>query len=401
MPHISKRGSLMPSSPIRKLVPFAEKAEKNGKNVIKLNIGQPDIPTSEKALEAIRNMDVRVIEYAHSAGIESLRRKMVGYYKRVNIDVSFEDILITTGGSEAITLSLLTCFNADDEILVPEPFYANYYSFATSADVKVVPITSTIEEGFRLPPISEFEKQITNKTRGIIICNPNNPTGYVYSREEMEQIRELVLKYDLFLLADEVYREFVYDGEQYTSAMHLKGLEKHTILIDSLSKRYSATGLRTGALVTKNKELHDTALKFCQARLSAPYIGQIAGEAALDSSEEYMKGMFNEYLSRRDFVVKALNEMPGVFTPKPKGAFYVMVKLPVDDAEKFAIWMLDEFDHEGNTLMVAPGAGFYSNHDNLGKKEIRIAYVLNKQHLALGMMCLKKALEQYPGRLNE
>lgn len=400
MPDISNRGNQMPNSPIRKLVPYAEKAERNGKKVIRLNIGQPDIPTSDKALAAIRNMDVKVIEYSHSAGMESLRRKMAEYYEKNKIYVTYEDILVTTGGSEAITLTLLTCMNAGDEIIVPEPFYANYYSFATSTDVKVVAITSDIEEGFKLPPIEEFEKKITDKTKAIIICNPNNPTGHVYSRSELEQIRDLALKHDLFLLSDEVYREFVYDGEEFTSIMHLDGVENHAILIDSLSKRYSATGLRTGALVTKNKELLNTALKFCQARLSPPYVGQVAGEAALDSSEEYMTGVFNEYLSRRDFVVSALNEMPGVYCPNPKGAFYVMVKLPVDDAEKFAIWLLDEFDCDGNTLMVAPGAGFYTE-GGLGKQEIRIAYVINKEELSIAMNCLKQALETYPGRLNK
>ncbi len=397
MPHISKRGTLMPNSPIRKLVPLAEKAEKTGKKVIRLNIGQPDIPTSDKALAAIRNLNVDVIEYSHSAGMESLRKKMSEYYKRNSIQVDYEDILITTGGSEAITLTLLTCFNAGDEILVPEPFYANYFSFATSTDVKVVAITSKIEDGFSLPSIEEFEKKITDKTRGIIICNPNNPTGHVYSRKELEQIRTLVLKHNLFLLSDEVYREFVYDDEEFTSIMNLEGLENNAILIDSLSKRYSATGLRTGALVTKNKELRDTALKFCQARLSPPYVGQVAGEAALDSSDEYMSNVFNEYLSRRNFVVKALNEIPGVFCTNPKGAFYVMVKLPVDDSEKFAMWLLDDFDCNGSTLMVAPGAGFYTE-GNLGKKEVRIAYVINKKDLEIAMKCLKKALEEYPGR---
>ncbi len=387
----------MPNSPIRKLVPLAEKAELNGKKVIRLNIGQPDIPTSYKALEAIRNLNVDVIEYSHSAGMESLRKKMAEYYKKNNIQIDYEDILITTGGSEAITLTLLTCFNAGDEILVPEPFYANYFSFATSTDVKVVAITSKIEDGFKLPSIEEFEKKITNKTRGIIICNPNNPTGHVYSRKELEQIRTLVLKHNLFLLSDEVYREFVYDNEEFTSIMNLDGLENNAILIDSLSKRYSATGLRTGALVTKNKELRDTALKFCQARLSPPYVGQVAGEAALDSSDEYMKNVFNEYLSRRNFIIKALNEIPGVFCTNPKGAFYVMVKLPVDDSEKFAMWLLEEFDCNGSTLMVAPGAGFYTE-GNLGKKEVRIAYVINKNDLKIAMNCLKKALEEYPGR---
>lgn len=385
----------MPNSPIRKLVPLAEEAERKGKNIIRLNIGQPDIPTSDKALAAIRNLNVQVIEYSHSAGMESLRRKMAEYYSRHKIDVSYEDILITTGGSEAITLTLLTCLNADDEILVPEPFYANYYSFATSTDVKVVAISSHIEDGFRLPPIEDFEKKITDKTRGIIICNPNNPTGHVYSRQELEQIRDLVLKYDLFLLSDEVYREFVYDDEEFISIMNLEGLENNAILIDSLSKRYSATGLRTGALVTKNKQLRDTALKFCQARLSPPYVGQVAGEAALDSSDQYMDYVFNEYLTRRNFVVETLNKIPGVYCPKPKGAFYVMAKLPVDDAEKFAMWMLEEFDYNGSSVMVAPGAGFYTE-SNLGKQEIRIAYVINLEKLALGLKCLEKALEAYP-----
>lgn len=398
MPRISKRGTLMPNSPIRKLVPLAEKAERKGRNVIRLNIGQPDIPTSAEALAAIRNLKANVIEYTHSAGMMSLRKKMVEYYQRFNINIDYEDILITTGGSEAITLTLLTCMNADDEILVPEPFYANYYSFATSTDVNVVAITSRIENGFVLPPIEEFEKRITPKTRGVIICNPNNPTGHVYTRTELEQIRDLVLKYDLFLLSDEVYREFVYDGEEFISVMHMEGLEDNAILIDSLSKRYSATGLRTGALITKNKQLRDTALKFCQARLSPPYVGQVAGEAAIDSSKEYMEGVYDEYLARRNFVVEYLNKLEGVFCPIPKGAFYVMAKLPVDDAEKFAMWMLEEFEHKGNTLMVAPGAGFYTE-GGLGRQEIRIAYVLNKEQLELGLKCLELALKEYPGRV--
>jgi aspartate aminotransferase len=398
MPTISKRGTLMPNSPIRKLVPLAEEAIRHGKNVIRLNIGQPDIPTSDKALAAIRNLKVNILEYSHSAGMESLRRKMVEYYKRHNISVEYEDILITIGASEAITITLLTCLNADDEILVPEPFYANYYSFATSADVNVVAISSHIENNFALPPIEEFEKRITKKTKGIIICNPNNPTGYVYSRQELEQLRDLALKYDLFLLSDEVYREFVYDGEEFISIMHLEGIENHAIMIDSLSKRYSATGLRTGALVTKNKSLRDTALKFCQARLSPPFVGQIAGEAAIDSSEEYMSGVFNEYLSRRNFIVDALNKIPGVFCPKPKGTFYVMAKLPVDDAEKFAMWMLSDFEYKGNTVMLAPGAGFYTE-GNLGKQEVRLAYVINNEQIQIAMECLEAGLKKYPGRL--
>jgi aspartate aminotransferase len=400
MPKISKRGTLMPNSPIRKLVPLAEEAINKGKKVIRLNIGQPDIPTSDKALAAIRNLKANVLEYSHSAGMESLRRKLVEYYKRHNISVNYEDILITTGGSEAITITLLTCLNAGDEILVPEPFYANYYSFATSTDVNVVAITSYIENGFVLPSISEFEKKITEKTRGIIICNPNNPTGHVYSRTELEQIRDLVLKYDLFLLSDEVYREFVYDGEEFISIMNLDGIDDHAILIDSLSKRYSATGLRTGALITRNKQLRDTALKFCQARLSPPFVGQIAGEAAIDSSNEYMNGVYEEYLSRRNFIVDALNSIPGIFCSKPKGAFYVMAKLPVDDAEKFAMWMLSDFEYKGNTIMVAPGAGFYTE-GGVGKKEVRLAYVINKEQIAIAMECLRKGLEQYPGRVLE
>jgi len=389
----------MPNSPIRKLVPLAEDAIRQGKEVIRLNIGQPDIPTSDKALAAIRNLKANVLEYSHSAGMESLRRKMVEYYKRHNIHVNYEDVLITTGGSEAITITLLTCLNGGDEILVPEPFYANYYSFATSTDVNVVAITSHIENGFILPPIEDFEKKITDRTKGIIICNPNNPTGHVYSRKELEQIRDLVIKYDLFLLSDEVYREFVYDDEEFISIMQLDGIEKHAILIDSLSKRYSATGLRTGALVTKNQMLRDTALKFCQARLSPPYVGQVAGEAAIDSSDEYMDGVYKEYLSRRKYIVRALNNIPGVYCPNPKGAFYVMAKLPVDDAEKFAMWMLSDFEYSGKTIMLAPGAGFYTE-GGVGKREVRLAYVINVEQLKIAMKCLEEGLSQYPGRLS-
>ncbi|MBN1951805.1 MAG: pyridoxal phosphate-dependent aminotransferase [Bacteroidales bacterium] len=398
MPKISKRGTLMPNSPIRKLVPLAEEASKKGRQVIRLNIGQPDIPTSDKALAAIRNLKATILEYSHSAGMESLRRKMVKYYERHNIHVDYEDILITTGGSEAITITLLTCLNAGDEIIVPEPFYANYYSFATSSDVKVVAISSHIENGFILPPIEEFEKKITDRTKCIIICNPNNPTGHVYSRKELEQIRDLVVKYDLFLLSDEVYREFVYDDEEFISIMQLEGIDKHAILIDSLSKRYSATGLRTGALVTRNRELRDTALKFCQARLSPPYVGQIAGEAALDSTDEYMNGVFQEYLSRRNYIVEALNKIPGVYSPVPKGAFYVMAKLPVDDAEKFAMWMLSDFEYEGKTVMFAPGAGFYTE-GGIGRQEVRLAYVINVEQLKIAMKCLEEGLKAYPGRI--
>ncbi len=388
----------MPNSPIRKLVPLAEEAIRKGNTVYRLNIGQPDIPTSPNAIAAIRNMAEKVIDYGHSAGNESLRKKFVGFYKSIHVDLAYTDILITTGASEAITLTLLTCLNAGDEIIVPEPFYANYFSFAIASDVKVVPITSSIETGFALPPISEFEKKITPKTRAIIICNPNNPTGHVYSRQDLEQIRDLVLKHDLFFICDEVYRELCYDGKTFTSAMQIGGLDKHLVLIDSVSKRYSATGLRVGLMASKNKELLQTALKFCQARLCPPNIGQLAAEAALDSPPEYLDMVYNEFLKRRDFLVKELNSMEGVFCPVPKGAFYTMVKLPVDDAEKFAMWMLQEFSYNKQTVMLAPGSGFYFNTD-LGKQEVRVAYVLNIDDLGKAMECLRRGLQAYPGRV--
>lgn len=397
MPNISNRGQLMPNSPIRKLVPLAEEAGKRGCTVYRLNIGQPDILTSPNALEAIRHIDSKIIDYGHSAGNESLRRKFTSYYKTIGVDLDYHDILITTGASEAITLTLLTCLNAGDEIIVPEPFYANYFSFATASDVIVVPVTSSIESGFALPPISEFEKKITNRTRAIIICNPNNPTGYLYSKEELEQLRDLVKKHDLFFLCDEVYRELCYDGGEFTSAMQLEGIEQNLILIDSVSKRYSATGLRVGVLASRNKELLQTALKFCQARLCPPNLGQLAAEAALDSPQEYLDYVFNAFLERRNFVVKALNDIKGVFCPMPKGAFYVMAKLPVDDADKFAMWMLQEFDYQKQTVMLAPGSGFYFNTD-LGRQEVRIAYVLNLDDLKKAMVCLRYGLEAYPGR---
>jgi aspartate aminotransferase len=397
MPNISNRGQLMPNSPIRKLVPLAEEAGKRGCTVYRLNIGQPDILTSPNAIEAIRHIDSKIIDYGHSAGNESLRRKFTGYYKTIGVDLDYQDILITTGASEAITLTLLTCLNAGDEIIVPEPFYANYFSFATASDVIVVPVTSSIESGFALPPISEFEKRITNRTRAIIICNPNNPTGYLYSKAELEQLRDLVKKHDLFFLCDEVYRELCYDGGEFTSAMNLSGIEKNLILIDSVSKRYSATGLRVGVLASRNRELLQTALKFCQARLCPPNLGQLAAEAALDSPREYLDYVYNAFLERRNYVVKALNEIPGVFCPMPKGAFYVMAKLPVDDAEKFAMWMLQKFDYQKQTVMLAPGSGFYFNTD-LGRQEVRIAYVLNLEDLKKAMECLRYGLEAYPGR---
>jgi len=388
----------MPNSPIRKLVPLAEEASRKGNIVYRLNIGQPDIPTSPNALEAIRSMALKVVDYGHSAGNETLRRKFVKYYKSIHVDLEYTDMLITTGASEAITLTLLTCLNAGDEIIVPEPFYANYFSFAIASDVKVVPVTSSIESGFALPPISEFEKKITERTRAIIICNPNNPTGHVYSRQDLEQMRDLVLKYDLFFICDEVYRDLCYDGNSFTSAMQIEGLENNLVLIDSVSKRYSATGLRVGVMASKNKELLQTALKFCQARLCPPNIGQIAAEAALDSPPEYLDMVYQEFLKRRNFMVKELNSMEGVFCPLPKGAFYTMVKLPVDDAEKFAMWMLQEFSYNKQTVMLAPGSGFYFNTD-LGRQEVRVAYVLNIDDLGKAMECLRRGLQAYPGRV--
>ena len=398
MPEISNRGKLMPNSPIRKLVPLAESATKRGNTVYRLNIGQPDISTSFKAIEAIKNIDARVIDYGHSAGNESLRRKFADYYKSIDIQVDFEDILITTGASEAITITLLTCLNAGDEIIVPEPFYANYFSFATATDVVVVPITSSIENGFALPPISDFEKKISPRTKAIIICNPNNPTGYIYSKEELAQLRDLVKKYNLFLFSDEVYRELCYDGYKFTSVMNIDGILNNVVLIDSVSKRYSATGLRVGALVSKNRELLQTALKFCQARLCPPYLGQIAAEAAIDSTKAYLRGVYNSFLERRDYIIKELNDIPGVFCPTPKGAFYCMAKLPVDDAEKFSMWMLEEFEYKKQTVMLAPASGFYYNTD-LGKQEVRIAYVLNIKDLKSAIICLRKGLETYPGKI--
>ncbi len=388
----------MPNSPIRKLVPLAEEAEKKGRKVYRLNIGQPDLLTSPNAIDAIHNLSAKVIEYGHSAGNESLRRKFAEFYKKLGIGLSYEDILVTTGGSEAITLTLLTCLNAGDEIVVPEPFYANYFSFATASDVKVVPVVSKIENGFALPPIAEFEKKITERTKAIIICNPNNPTGYLYTWDELQQIRDLVLKHNLFFICDEVYRELCYDGKAIKSSMLLEGIDQHLILIDSVSKRYSATGLRVGVMASRNRELLQTALKFCQARLCPPNIGQIAAEAALDSPPEYSAYIYNSFLERRNFLVKALSDIPGVYCPTPGGAFYTMVKLPVDDAEKFAMWMLETFEYNKRTVMLAPGSGFYTTPGS-GRQEVRIAYVLNLDDLKNAMDCLRIGLEQYPGRV--
>jgi len=387
----------MPASPIRKLVPYAEAAKKKGIKVYHLNIGQPDIETPPPILDAVRNADIKVLEYSHSAGNESYRRKLVEYYKRVGIDVTHEQIMITTGGSEAILFGFFCCLNPGDEVIIPEPFYANYNGFACAAGVNVVPITSHIENGFALPPIEDFEKVITPKTKAIIICSPNNPTGYLYSRNEMEALKKICLKYDLYLFSDEAYREFCYDGE-YVSAMHLPGLERHVVLMDTISKRYSACGARLGALVTKNKDVYNTAMKFAQARLSPPGLAQIMGEAAVDLPESYFDAPKAEYLARRDLLVSRLNKMTGVYCPNPGGAFYAIAKLPIDDCDKFCQWLLESFSYKEQTVMLAPATGFYGT-EGLGKNEVRLAYVLNLDAINAAMDCLEKALEEYPGRI--
>lgn len=394
---ISQRGQEMPPSPIRKLVPFAEAAKKRGTKVYHLNIGQPDIETPPAILDAVRNAEIKVLEYSHSAGNESYRRKLVQYYKSVGIDVAYDQIMITTGGSEAIMFGFFTCFNPGDEVIVPEPFYANYNGFACAAGVKVIPITSHIENGFALPPIDDFEKAITPTTKAIIICSPNNPTGYLYSRAEMLAIKEICLKYDLYLFSDEAYREFCYDGE-YVSALHIEGLEQNVVLMDTVSKRYSACGARLGALVTKNKMVYDAAMKFAQARLSPPGLAQIMGEAAVDLPASYFDAPKAEYLSRRNLLVSRLNKMPGVFCPNPGGAFYAIAKLPIDDSDTFCQWLLESFSHNGQTLMLAPATGFYGT-PGLGKHEVRLAYVLNLDALNKAMDCLEEALKVYPGRI--
>jgi len=394
---ISNRGKQMPPSPIRKLVPYAEAAKKKGIKVYHLNIGQPDIETPPAILDAVRNADIKVLEYSHSAGNESYRRKLVQYYKSVGIEVDHNQILITTGGSEAIMFGFFTCLNPGDEVIIPEPFYANYNGFACAAGVNVVPITSNIETGFALPPIHDFEKVITPKTKAIIICSPNNPTGYLYSREEMEALKEVCIKHNLYLFSDEAYREFCYDGD-YVSAMHLPGLEQHVVMMDTISKRYSACGARLGALVTKNKAVYDAAMKFAQARLSPPGLAQIMGEAAVDLPGSYFDAPKAEYLSRRNLLVERLNKMPGVFCPNPGGAFYAIAKLPIDDSDKFCQWLLEEFSFNNQTVMLAPATGFYGT-TGLGKNEVRLAYVLNLQSINAAMDCLERALEQYPGRV--
>lgn len=388
----------MPASPIRKLVPFAEKAKKKGIKVYHLNIGQPDIKTPEVALEAIRKYDGRVIEYSHSAGNETYRRALAESYQKLGINVDHNQILITTGGSEAILFALFSCLNPGDEIIIPEPFYTNYNAFALTANVVVKPITANIKDGFALPPISEFEKVITPRTKAIMVCNPNNPTGYLYSKEELMQLRDLVLKHDLYLFADEVYREFCYGGNEHFSVMKLEGLENHAVMMDSVSKRYSECGVRIGALVTRNEGIIQTALKYAQARLSPPYLGQVVGEASLNTTKEYFTEVYDEYIARRDFVIDELNKIPGVFAPKPKGAFYAIISLPIDDSDKFCQWLLEDFSFENQTVMLAPASGFYAT-PGLGKNEARIAYVLKIDDLRNAVKCLEEALKVYPGRV--
>lgn len=397
MPSISLKGKQMPASPIRKLVPFAEEAKRKGRKVYHLNIGQPDIETPQDALEIMRKTDIKVVEYSHSAGILSYRKKLVEYYKKNNIHITENDIIVTNGGSEGILFAFNVCMDSGDEVIIPEPFYANYNGFATSAGVTVKPVISSIDTGFALPPISEFEKLITPRTKAIMICNPNNPTGYLYSKEELETLKEIVKKYDLYLLSDEVYREFCYDGNTHFSAMHLKGIEENVILLDSVSKRYSACGVRIGAFITKNKEVMDTAMKFAQARLSPPTFGQIISEAACDTPQEYFDNVISEYLKRRNIVVDAINNMPNCFCPNPKGAFYAVARLPIDDSDIFCKWLLDTFEYNNETVMLAPATGFYSTPGQ-GKDEVRISYVLKTEDLKAAMKCLEEALKVYPGR---
>jgi len=398
MPELSNRGLEMPESPIRKLVPYAEAAKKKGRAVYHLNIGQPDIETPQIAIDAIKNIDRTVIEYSHSAGFESYRKGLAAYYNKLELEVSFKDILITTGGSEALLFAFNSCLNEGDEVIIPEPFYANYNGFAKTCGVKVSPVTANIDNGFALPPISDFEKLITPKTKAILICNPGNPTGYLYSEEELETLKEIVLKHNLFLFADEVYREFSYDGKKHTSVLELKGLENNVVVIDSVSKRYSMCGARIGALISKNNEVINTALKYAQARLSPPTLAQIAGEAALQTPQSYFDDVIEEYVSRRDIVIKGLNNIDGVNCPNPGGAFYAVAELPVQNAERFCQWLLEEFEYNNQTVMIAPAAGFYATK-GLGEREVRIAYVLNKEALQNAIECLEEALKIYPERL--
>lgn len=394
MPSISKKGQAMPASPIRKLVPYSEAAKKKGRIVYHLNIGQPDIATPQVALEAIKNIGSKVIEYSHSAGNESYRTKLAAYYTKLGLNVKPEEVMITTGGSEALLFSIMSCLDEGDEIIVPEPFYANYNSFALTSGAKIIPITASINNGFALPSIEEFEKKITPKTKAILICNPSNPTGYLYTQQELESLRDMVIKHDLYLFADEVYREFVYDGRVHYSTLLLAGLEQHLIMVDSVSKRYSMCGARIGAVVTRNKELYATMLKFAQARLSPPSFGQIAGEAAIETPSSYFDEVITEYKKRRDVTIELLSQIPGVVSPTPGGAFYTVVQLPVDDADDFCQWMLSDFEYNNQTVMMAPASGFYATK-GLGKNEVRIAYVLNIESLRKAMECLKVGLEEY------
>ena len=397
MPEVSNRGNIMPASPIRRLVPLANEAIKRGVKVYRLNIGQPDIPTPPKAIDALKHIDREVLEYSPSEGLLSLREKLKEYYHRFNIEIDVNDIIVTTGGSEAVLFAFMACLDPGDEIIVPEPAYANYMAFAISAGAKIVTIPASIDNSFALPPVEEFEKLITPRTKGILICNPNNPTGYLYTMKEMLQIRDLVKRHNLFLFSDEVYREFCYTGAPYISAFHLPDIEEQVVLIDSVSKRYNDCGIRVGALITKHKGLKTNVMKFCQARLSPPLIGQLIAEASIDTPADYMLETYNEYLERRNFLIDALNKIPGVYSPIPMGAFYTVAHLPVDDADKFCQWCLREFEYQGQTIFMAPASGFYSKPE-LGRQQVRLAYVLKKEELSKAMTVLAKALEAYPGR---
>lgn len=398
MPHISERAVQMPQSPIRKLAPLATAAENRGIKIYHLNIGQPDLKTPEEGLDILRHIGRDILEYSPSQGFLSYRRKLVDYYHRYNISLTPDDIIITTGGSEAVLFAFMSCLNPGDEIIVPEPAYANYMAFAISAGARIRTVSTTIEEGFSLPKVEKFEELINERTRAILICNPNNPTGYLYTRREMNQIRDLVKKHDLYLFSDEVYREFIYTGSPYISACHLEGIEQNVILIDSVSKRYSECGIRIGALITKNEEVRNAVMKFCQARLSPPLLGQLVAEASIDTSEDYLREMYDEYVERRNCLIDGLNKIPGVYSPIPMGAFYTMARLPIDDAERFCAWCLEEFSYENETIMMAPGAGFYTT-PGAGHNEVRIAYVLNKHDLERALFILGRALEAYPGRI--
>ena len=398
MPHISERAVEMPQSPIRKLAPLAAAAENRGIKIYHLNIGQPDLKTPEEGLDVLRHSGREILEYSPSQGFLSYRRKLVDYYNRYNIHLTPDDIIVTTGGSEAVFFAFMSCLNPGDEIIVPEPAYANYMAFAISAGARIRTVSTTIEEGFSLPKVEKFEELINDRTRAILICNPNNPTGYLYTRREMNQIRDLVKKHDLYLFSDEVYREFIYTGSPYISACHLEGIEQNVILIDSVSKRYSECGIRIGALITKNEEVRSAVMKFCQARLSPPLLGQLVAEASIDTSADYLREMNDEYVERRNCLIDGLNKIPGVYSPIPMGAFYTMARLPIDDAERFCAWCLEEFSYENETVMMAPGAGFYTT-PGAGHNEVRIAYVLNKHDLERALFLLARALEAYPGHL--